>query len=51
MIRVDPPGTGRWRISALDLQPEHAAAVVGDNARRLIPALAATATTSTSSTA
>lgn len=32
----DPPGTGRWRISALDLAPEVVAAVVGDNARRLI---------------
>lgn len=35
----DPPGTGRWRISALDLPAEHLAGVVGDNARRLIPAL------------
>ncbi|WP_425953393.1 amidohydrolase family protein [Xylanimonas sp. McL0601] len=35
----EPPGNGRWRISALDLSPELAAAVIGDNARRLIPAL------------
>lgn len=33
------PPTGRWRISALDLSPEQAAAVMGGNARRLIPAL------------
>lgn len=39
----DPPGTGRWRISALDLSAEHVAGVVGDNARRLIPALRAPA--------
>jgi hypothetical protein len=35
----EPPSTGRWRISALDLAPETAAGVIGNNARRLIPAL------------
>ena len=35
----EPPGTGRWRISALDLSPVAAANVIGDNARRIIPAL------------
>jgi predicted TIM-barrel fold metal-dependent hydrolase len=35
----DPPGNGRWRISALDLSPELAAGVAGDNARVFIPAL------------
>lgn len=35
----EPPGNGRWRISALDLSPQLAAGVIGDNARRLIPAL------------
>jgi len=35
----EPPGSGRWRVSALDLSPELAAGVVGNNARRLIPAL------------
>lgn len=37
----EPPSTGRWRISALDLSPTAAANVMGDNARRLIPALRA----------
>jgi predicted TIM-barrel fold metal-dependent hydrolase len=36
---TEPPSTGRWRISALDLPPELAAGVAGDNARALIPAL------------
>ncbi|MCL2594594.1 MAG: amidohydrolase family protein [Promicromonosporaceae bacterium] len=35
----EPPSTGRWRISALDLSPEQAAAIAGENARTLIPAL------------
>ena len=36
---TEPPGSGRWRISALDLSPELAAKVAGGNARRVIPAL------------
>lgn len=35
----EPPSTGRWRISALDLSPAAAADVLGNNARRLIPGL------------
>jgi predicted TIM-barrel fold metal-dependent hydrolase len=34
----DPPGTGRWMISAVDLPDEVLASVVSGNARRLIPA-------------
>lgn len=37
----EPPSTGRWRISALDLAPDVAGDVMGNNARRLIPALRA----------
>lgn len=33
---VDPPGTGRWAISALDLHGDTLAAVYGGNAARLI---------------
>lgn len=36
----DPAPNGRWPISALDLDPESAARVEGDNARALLPALA-----------
>jgi predicted TIM-barrel fold metal-dependent hydrolase len=36
----NPPGTGRWMISAIDLPPDVLAKVVRDNARRLVPALA-----------
>lgn len=36
-----PPETGRWAISALDLPADVLAAVLADNARRLIPTLAA----------
>lgn len=36
----DPPPTGRWAISALDLPAELVAAVVRDNARSLVPAIA-----------
>ena len=32
----EPPGSGRWRISALDLDPDHAAAVAGGNARAIL---------------
>lgn len=35
----NPPGTGRWNISGLDLDPDALRKVYGDNARRLIPAL------------
>jgi predicted TIM-barrel fold metal-dependent hydrolase len=35
----NPPGTGRWRISGLDLPAEVLSQVVGGNARRLVPAL------------
>jgi hypothetical protein len=35
----EPPGSGRWRISALDLDPASAASVLGDAARALIPRL------------
>jgi len=36
----NPPGTGRWMISAIDLPDGVLAQVVSGNARRLIPALA-----------
>jgi predicted TIM-barrel fold metal-dependent hydrolase len=39
----DPPGSGRWPISALDLPADVLRQVYADNARRLIPALAAAA--------
>jgi predicted TIM-barrel fold metal-dependent hydrolase len=35
----NPPGTGRWQISALDLGPDQLGAVEGGNARALIPGL------------
>ena len=35
----NPPGSGRWMISGLDLGPEALRQVYGDNARRLVPAL------------
>jgi predicted TIM-barrel fold metal-dependent hydrolase len=35
---LNPPPTGRWLISGLDLSPDVLAAVVSGNARRLIPA-------------
>ena len=41
----EPPGSGRWRVSALDLPPQLAAGVAGDNARALIPALSGTTLT------
>ena len=37
----DPPKTGRWHISALDLPEGVLRQVYADNAMRLIPALAA----------
>lgn len=37
----DPPESGRWRISGLDLGRDLAARVLGDNARALVPRLAA----------
>jgi predicted TIM-barrel fold metal-dependent hydrolase len=36
----EPSESGRWRISALGLDPALSAAVEGDNARAIIPALA-----------
>jgi predicted TIM-barrel fold metal-dependent hydrolase len=38
----DPPTSGRWRISALDLPAAILRQVYSDNARRLIPALSVT---------
>jgi predicted TIM-barrel fold metal-dependent hydrolase len=38
---ADPPPTGRWRISGLDLPAEALSKVVAGNARRLLPSLAA----------
>lgn len=38
----DPPRSGRWHISALDLPEGVLRQVYADNARRLIPSLAAT---------
>jgi predicted TIM-barrel fold metal-dependent hydrolase len=38
----DPPGSGRWPISALDLPEDAARRVYAGNAQRLIPGLAAT---------
>jgi predicted TIM-barrel fold metal-dependent hydrolase len=37
----DPPGSGRWQISALDLPADVLGRVYADNARRLVPGLAA----------
>ena len=37
----DPPGTGRWRISAIDLPGNVLAQVIAGNAERLVPSLAA----------
>jgi predicted TIM-barrel fold metal-dependent hydrolase len=39
----DPPTSGRWRISALDLPADVLRQVYSDNGRRLIPGLAAPA--------
>jgi predicted TIM-barrel fold metal-dependent hydrolase len=36
----NPPGTGRWMISGVDLPDEVLAQVLAGNARRLVPALA-----------
>jgi predicted TIM-barrel fold metal-dependent hydrolase len=36
---ADPPGSGRWRISGLDLPAGVLERVAGRNARRLVPAL------------
>ncbi len=41
---TEPPGTGRWTISGLALEPELAARIEGDNARSLLPSLAPTRT-------
>jgi predicted TIM-barrel fold metal-dependent hydrolase len=38
----DPPTSGRWQISALDLPGDVLRRAYGDNAKRLIPSLAAT---------
>ena len=38
---VDPPQRGRWAVSGLDLDTDTLAAIYADNARRVIPALAA----------
>ena len=35
----NPPGSGRWRISGVDLPADVLDQVVGSNARRLVPAL------------
>jgi predicted TIM-barrel fold metal-dependent hydrolase len=37
----NPPESGRWQISGLDLEPAVLAGVLGDNARRLLPGLSA----------
>lgn len=37
--KENPPGTGRWMISALDLPEDVLEKVVRDNARRLVPGL------------
>jgi hypothetical protein len=34
----NPPGVGRWTISAIDLPDEVLAQVIAGNARRIIPA-------------
>jgi predicted TIM-barrel fold metal-dependent hydrolase len=36
----NPPGTGRWRISGIDLPPDVLTQVVSTNARRILPSLA-----------
>jgi predicted TIM-barrel fold metal-dependent hydrolase len=36
----NPPGSGRWAISGIDLPPAVLAQVLSENARRLLPALA-----------
>lgn len=35
----EAPGSGRWTISGVDLEPDQLRKVYGENARRLIPAL------------
>jgi hypothetical protein len=37
---ADPPPSGRWRISGVDLPAHQLGQVVGGNARRLLPPLA-----------